>query len=93
MLVKSQRPEDHLAHLEVAFNIMRTYGMKLNPSKCTFGVGGGKFLGYMVSSRGIEANPEKIEAILQLKFPSSVKEVQKLTGKIGPLISLFQICG
>ncbi|KAL2247813.1 UNVERIFIED_CONTAM: hypothetical protein Sindi_2633600 [Sesamum indicum] len=85
MLVKSERPEDHLAHLEIAFNIMRAYGMKLNPSKCTFGVGGGKLLGYMVSSRGIEANPEKIEAILQLKSPSSVKEVQKLTGKIASL--------
>ncbi|XP_020551703.1 uncharacterized protein LOC110012429 [Sesamum indicum] len=85
MLVKSQRPEDHLSHLEVAFAIMREYGMKLNPSKCTFRVGGGKFLGYMVSSRGIEANPEKIEAILQLKSPASIKDVQKLAGKLASL--------
>ncbi|KAL2227192.1 UNVERIFIED_CONTAM: Retrovirus-related Pol polyprotein from transposon [Sesamum indicum] len=85
MLVKSQRPEMHMRDLETAFAIMRAYGMKLNPTKCTFGVGGGKFLGYMVSSRGIEANPEKIAAILGLKSPSSVKDVQKLTGKIASL--------
>ncbi|XP_011100977.1 uncharacterized protein LOC105179080 [Sesamum indicum] len=47
MLVKSQRSYDHLSHLKKAFAIIRTYGMNLNPSKCTFGVGGGKFLGYM----------------------------------------------
>ncbi|KAL2230216.1 UNVERIFIED_CONTAM: hypothetical protein Sindi_1616000 [Sesamum indicum] len=64
---------------------MRDHGMKLNPSKCTFGVGGAKFLGYMVSERGIEANPEKIEAILNLKSPTSIKEVQKLTGRIASL--------
>ncbi|KAL2236310.1 UNVERIFIED_CONTAM: Retrovirus-related Pol polyprotein from transposon [Sesamum indicum] len=85
MLVKSRRPETHLSHLRESFDIMRAYGMKLNPTKCIFGVGGGKFLGYMVSSRGIEANPEKIEAILQLKSPTSVKDVQKLTGKIASL--------
>ncbi|KAL2243528.1 UNVERIFIED_CONTAM: Retrovirus-related Pol polyprotein from transposon [Sesamum indicum] len=56
MLVKSQRSETHLGDLEEAFAIMRTYGIKLNPTKCTFGVGGGKFLGYMVTSWGIEAN-------------------------------------
>ncbi|KAL2235215.1 UNVERIFIED_CONTAM: Retrovirus-related Pol polyprotein from transposon [Sesamum indicum] len=85
MLVKNQKAKDHLKHLEAAFAIMRRYGMKLNPNKCTFRVGGGKFLGYMISERGIEANPEKIEAILNLKSPSSVKEVQKLTGRISSL--------
>ncbi|KAL0345564.1 UNVERIFIED_CONTAM: hypothetical protein Sradi_4387700 [Sesamum radiatum] len=58
MLVKS-REKDHLEDLKQAFEIMRAYGMKLNPSKCTFGVRGGKFLGYMVSWRGIEANPKR----------------------------------
>ncbi|KAL2232853.1 UNVERIFIED_CONTAM: hypothetical protein Sindi_1465300 [Sesamum indicum] len=80
MLVKSHKPDEHLEHLKIAFAIMREHGMKLNPSKCTFGVAGGKFLGYMVIERGIEANPEKIEAILNLKSPTSIKEVQKLTG-------------
>ncbi|KAL2241158.1 UNVERIFIED_CONTAM: Retrovirus-related Pol polyprotein from transposon opus [Sesamum indicum] len=79
MLVKSHKPDEHLEHLKIAFAIMREHGMKLNPNKCTFGVAGGKFLGYMVNERGIEANPEKIEAILNLKSPTSIKEVQKLT--------------
>ncbi|KAL0448335.1 UNVERIFIED_CONTAM: Retrovirus-related Pol polyprotein from transposon gypsy [Sesamum latifolium] len=59
MLIKIKIEKEHLGHLESAFTIMRTYGMKLNPTKCTFGVREGKFLGYMVSERGIEANPEK----------------------------------
>ncbi|KAL2252683.1 UNVERIFIED_CONTAM: Retrovirus-related Pol polyprotein from transposon opus [Sesamum indicum] len=85
MLVKSKRSQDHLADLAQAFAIMRSYGMKLNPDKCTFGVGGGKFLGYMVSERGIEANPEKIRAIMDLRSPATIKDVQKLTGKITSL--------
>ncbi|KAL0415849.1 UNVERIFIED_CONTAM: hypothetical protein Slati_3416800 [Sesamum latifolium] len=84
MLVKSTE-EDHLKNLEQAFGIMRAYGIKLNPSKCTFGVRGGKFLGYMVSEKGIEANPEKIEAIAGLRSPKMLKEVQKLTGKVASL--------
>ncbi|KAL2235897.1 UNVERIFIED_CONTAM: Retrovirus-related Pol polyprotein from transposon opus [Sesamum indicum] len=82
MLVKSKRSEDHLEHLAQAFTIMRSYGMKLNPDKCTFGVGGGKFLGYMISEREIEANPEKIKAIMNLHLPSTIKEVQKLTERL-----------
>ncbi|KAL0420544.1 UNVERIFIED_CONTAM: Retrovirus-related Pol polyprotein from transposon gypsy [Sesamum latifolium] len=82
---KSRKEDDHLEDLRQAFEVMRTYGMKLNPSKCTFGVRGGKFLGYMVSERGIEANPEKIEAISRLQSPRTLKEVQKLTGKIASL--------
>ncbi|KAL0293069.1 UNVERIFIED_CONTAM: hypothetical protein Sradi_6958500 [Sesamum radiatum] len=59
--------------------------MKLNPSKCTFGVRGGKFLGFMVSQRGIEANPEKIEAIIKMQPSSTTKEVQKLVGRMAAL--------
>ncbi|KAL0400314.1 UNVERIFIED_CONTAM: Retrovirus-related Pol polyprotein from transposon gypsy [Sesamum radiatum] len=85
MLVKSRKEEDHLGDLQQAFDVMRAYGMRLNPRKCTFGVRGGKFLGYMVSERGIEANPEKIEAISKLQSAKTLKEVQKLTGKIASL--------
>ncbi|KAL2246278.1 UNVERIFIED_CONTAM: Retrovirus-related Pol polyprotein from transposon opus [Sesamum indicum] len=85
MLVKSKQECDHLTNLRMAFDIIRSYGMKLNPSKCTFGVRGGKFLGYMVSEWGIEANPEKIKAIMQLGSPKSIKEVQQLTGKVASL--------
>ena len=59
--------------------------MKLNPSKCAFGVASGKFLGFMVSHRGIEANLEKIKAILDMKPPQSIKEVQSLTGQVAAL--------
>ncbi|KAL0413598.1 UNVERIFIED_CONTAM: hypothetical protein Sradi_1561500 [Sesamum radiatum] len=52
ILVKSRKSENHLLHLRQAFKVMRTYGMKLNPTKCTFGVRGGKFMGYMVSEKG-----------------------------------------
>ena len=56
--------------------------MKLNPSKCAFGVASGKFLGFMVSHRGIEANPENIKAILDMKPPQNIKEVESLTGRV-----------
>ena len=59
--------------------------MKLNSSKCAFDVASGKFLGFMVSQRGIEANPEKIQAILNMTSLKTVKEVQKLTGRIAML--------
>ena len=56
--------------------------MKLNPAKCVFGVMLEKFLGFMVSQRGIEANPEKVRAILDMTFPKMVKEVQRLTRRV-----------
>ncbi|XP_063943205.1 uncharacterized protein LOC135150603 [Daucus carota subsp. sativus] len=59
--------------------------MMLNPAKCAFGVGSGKFLGLMVSKRGIEANPDKIKAILDMEPPKSIRDVQKLTGRIAAL--------
>ncbi|KAL0387645.1 UNVERIFIED_CONTAM: Retrovirus-related Pol polyprotein from transposon gypsy [Sesamum radiatum] len=85
MLVKSRRSDDHLIHLKQAFEVMRTNGMKLNPTKCTFGVGGSKFPDYLVRERGIEANPGKIEAIMKLVPPKTIKEIQRLTGKITTL--------
>ena len=85
MLVKSRREEEHLEDLRETFNTLRSYNMKLNPGKCTFGVTTGKFLGYMVSQRGIEANPDKIQAIMEMASPRNVKEVQSLNGKIATL--------
>ena len=60
MLVKSLRENDHLNDLQETFDTLRSYNMKLNPSKCVFGVTVGKFLSFMVSQRGIEVNPEKV---------------------------------
>jgi dsDNA-binding SOS-regulon protein/uncharacterized protein YchJ len=85
MVVKSKKAENHLQDLATAFDILDAYNMKLNPSKCHFGVRAGKFLGYMVTKRGIEASPEQIQAILNLKSPTTVKEVQRLTGRIAAL--------
>ena len=85
MLVKSQDEETHLDDLQETFDTLRQYNMKLNPSKCAFGMSSGKFLGFMVSHRGIEANPDKIQAILDMKPLQNVKEVQSLTGRVAAL--------
>ncbi|KAL0355253.1 UNVERIFIED_CONTAM: Transposon Tf2-12 polyprotein [Sesamum radiatum] len=71
MLVKSPKEQDHIKDLEECFQVLKNFGMKLNPAKCTFGVRGGKFLGYMISERGIETNPKKIKAIMDLPHPKS----------------------
>ncbi|XP_048605619.1 uncharacterized protein LOC125583099 [Brassica napus] len=85
MLVKSLEAEDHISHLQQAFSTLRKYNMKLNPAKCSFGVSSGKFLGYIVTHRGIEANPEQIRAIHSIPSPKNVKEVQNLTGRMAAL--------
>ena len=85
MLVKSLCENDHLDDLQETFNTLRSYNMKLNPSKCVFEVTARKFLGFMVSQRGIEVNPEKVRAIMELRPPRTVKEVQSLNGKIAAL--------
>ena len=59
--------------------------MKLNPAKCTFGVSTGKFLGFIINNRGIEANPEKIKVVLDMLPQSNINEVQHLTGRIAAL--------
>ena len=75
MLVKSLRENNHLDDLQETFDTLRSYNMKLNPSKCMFGVTVGKFLGFMVSQRGIKVNPEKVRAIMELGPPRTVKEL------------------
>ncbi|KAL5571033.1 hypothetical protein UlMin_020630 [Ulmus minor] len=85
MLVKSLKTEEHIQNLKETFKILRRYKMKLNPSKCAFGVSSRKFLGFMVNHRGIEANPAKIQALLDMEPPRKIKEVQRLTGRIAAL--------
>ena len=82
MLVKSKEELTHLDDLRETFATLKQYQMKLNLGKCVFGVVSGKFLGFIVSQRGIEANPEKVQAIINMASPKTVKEVQKLTGRI-----------
>ena len=82
ILVKSIDEEKHLDDLQETFDTLRRYNMKLNMSKCAFGVLSGKYLGFMVSHRGIEANPNKIQAILNMEPPRNIKEVQSLIGQV-----------
>ena len=85
MLVKSKEELAHLDDLRETFATLKQYQMKLNTGKCVFGVASGKFLGFMVSQRGIKANLEKVQAIIDTASPRTVKEVQKLTGRVAAL--------
>ena len=82
MLVKSVKAELHITHLAKAFQVLQSYNMKLNPAKCAFGVSAGKFLGFIVNSRGIVTNPDKIKVVLDMLPPSNIKDIQRLTGRI-----------
>ena len=79
MVVKSKLVSEHVGDLTNIFEILRKHKLHLNASKCSFGVGSGKFLGYMVTHRGIEVNPDQIKAINSLQPSQNPKEVQKLT--------------
>src|SRR4051812_18717757 len=79
IVVKSAEGSSLLADLAETFQSLRSYSIKLNPEKCVFGVPAGKLLGFMVSQRGIEANPEKIAAIQNMKPPQKLRDVQKLS--------------
>ncbi|GKV07083.1 hypothetical protein SLEP1_g18889 [Rubroshorea leprosula] len=92
IVVKSQKAENHLADLDETFNNLRKNRMQLNPAKCIFGVESGKFLGFMVSRRGIEVNPEKIRAIAEMEPPKSVKDIQRLTGRVAALHQFISNC-
>ena len=85
MVVKSKMVSEHLGDLRTIFEILRRYKLRLNASKCSLGMGLGKFLGYMVTYRGIEVNPDQIKVINNLRSPRNPKEVQKLTGMVAAL--------
>ncbi|KAM1418004.1 hypothetical protein ACFXTO_021736 [Malus domestica] len=85
MLVKSKHADQHITNLSETFTILKRYRMRLNPNKCAFDVGSGKFLCFMINQQGIEANPEKIKAILDMKEPVTSKDIQSLTGKVAAL--------
>jgi hypothetical protein len=76
MLVKGIQASEHIADLEKTFHMLRKYRMKLNLTKCAFGVSSGKFLGFLVSHRGIEANPEKVKAVLKMQPSRTTKHLQ-----------------
>ena len=85
MVVKSKVVYEHMRDLEDIFEILRRHKLRLNAFKCSFGVGLGKLLGYMVTHRGIEVSPDQIKVINNLQPPQNPKKVQKLTGMIAAL--------
>jgi hypothetical protein len=85
VVIQTENSENFIEDLQLVFNSLRRYRWKLNPKKCVFGVPAGKLLGFIVSHRGIEANPEKIEAIMRMEAPQSQKKVQRLTGCMAAL--------
>ena len=85
MVVKSKVASKHVGDHRNIFEILRKHKLRLNASKCSFGVGSGKFLGYMVTYKGIEVNPDQIKGVNSLQPPRNPKEVQKFTGMTAAL--------
>ena len=85
VVVKSTRQTDLVSDLAETFANLRRYKIKLNPLKCTFGVPSGQLLGYVVSKRGIEPNPEKTLAVMRTKQPACLVDAQKLAGRVAAL--------
>lgn len=82
MLVKNRPADQHITNLSTMFDVLKHYNMCLNPTKCAFGVASRKFLGFMINQRSIKANPKNIQAILDMKVPKIVKDIQSLTGRM-----------
>ncbi|XP_072064320.1 uncharacterized protein [Arachis hypogaea] len=85
MVAKTKVGSNHIDDLTEIFAQIRHYNMRLNPKKSAFGVQGGKFLGFLLTNRGIEANPDKCRAVLDMTSPKTIKEVQRLTGRLAAL--------
>ena len=85
MVFKSQSIAQHVAYLEEVFGELCKYDMFFNPKKCTFEVGGGKFLSFMITDQGIKANLDKCTAILEMHSPTNILEVKKLNGSLASL--------
>ena len=85
MVAKSKLVFEHVGDLKSIFEILKKHKLRLNASNCSFGVGSGKFLGYMVTYRGIEVNPDQIKAINNLQPSRNPKEVQKFIGMMAAL--------
>jgi hypothetical protein len=82
IVVKSVQRRDHISDLAETFTNLRAANLRLNPEKCVFGIHKGKVLGCLVLTKGIEVNPDKIKALIEMQDRDSVKDVQKLTGRV-----------
>jgi hypothetical protein len=85
VIITTKKEESLINNLKETFNKLNRYKLKLNPTKCSFGMSVGQLLGFLVSARGIEVNPEKIQAILTMVKPAKLHDVQKLTGRVAAL--------
>src|SRR4051812_30487291 len=82
MIAKSENEEDHIQDLTKLFQRLRKFQLRLNPNKCTFGVYSGKLLGFIVSKRGIEVDPDKVKAIQEMPSPRTEKQVRGFLGRL-----------
>jgi hypothetical protein len=82
IVVKSKHEQEHLEHLAIVFKRLRQHKLKMNPMKCAFGVASGKFLGFIVTKRGIEIDPSKIKAIINMPQPRNLHELKSLQGHL-----------
>nr|GEX73022.1 reverse transcriptase domain-containing protein [Tanacetum cinerariifolium] len=85
MVIKSNDEKVLIEDIAETFDNLHRINMKLNPKKCSFGVEEGKILGYMVTFKGIRANPKKTKAIIDMQSPRTLKEMQSLSGKLDAL--------
>nr|XP_009392748.1 PREDICTED: uncharacterized protein LOC103978625 [Musa acuminata subsp. malaccensis] len=85
MIMKSRMATDHLTDLAETFSTLRSYSLRLNPAKCVFGVSSGRFLGFIVHERGIDVNPKKVQAVINMQAPRTIKDLQRLNGRLTAL--------
>ncbi|CAL8132449.1 unnamed protein product [Prunus armeniaca] len=90
MLVKSRTAGDHLRNLSLMFGKLKKYNMRMKPSKCAFSVSSDKFLGFMISQRGIEANPEKIRALIDMRVTALARFISKATDRCAPFFKALK---
>jgi len=88
MIAKSESKNDHIINLRKLFERLRKFKLRLNPAKCTFGVKSGKLLGFIVSEKGIEVNPYKVRATMEMSAPNTEKEVRRFLGRLN-YIAIF----
>jgi hypothetical protein len=93
IVIKTAKADSLLDDLRKTFTNLDRYNIKLNPKKCSFGVPTGQLLGYLISERGIEGNPEKIQAIINMQPPKTLRHVQQLTGRLVALSRLISKLG
>jgi hypothetical protein len=91
VVITTRKEESLISDLQETFDNLNRYKLKLNPTKCSFGVSAGQLLGFLVSARVIEANPEKIQAILTMGQPTKLHDVHKLAGCVAALSRFVKI--